>query len=370
MTAARPFRELFATAMVIIAVWAVVALFSSSERYRRHIDTRGLPEGQNVAFEAGKMPDGLWSFLTAHELMVGLLWATFTPAIIFIAERLPLVRPFRWRNSVAVLAVTPVISVCRAAFGGAVLYLAEGGRSRDELFDFMLFSVDVRFHRNVLVTLVVFGVYNLLVVHRAAAASERRVLAAREQLANEQLQRLRGALQPRFFFGALSAIKAQMAGSPLLADRMIVQFGAVLRKMLELEERADVSLGEELAVVQQSLGLEAMRTCGRFTWQIAADESILAARVPPLVLHTLVASGVMREGADRGKLEIEAWQSGETLAVSIRFEDASRSAGPAALEAARARLGRLFADHASLEESAGAVLVRMPFVADSPSFQT
>jgi LytS/YehU family sensor histidine kinase len=212
----------------------------------------------------------------------------------------------------------------------------------------------------------VFGVCNLLVVYRAAAASERQVLAAKKELANEQVQRLRGALQPRFFFGALRAIKTQMAASPVVADRMIVQFGAVLRKMLELEERADVSLAEELELVQKCLGLEATRTCGRFTWQIAADESILGARVPPLVLQTIVVCAVMADGADGGKLELEAWQADETLNVSISVDDRRRSAGGAALEAARARLRRLFPDRASLatRTSSGtdAVVLTMPFV--------
>lgn len=365
MTGMRPFRDLFATAMSIVAVWVVVALFNSSESYRGFIVTGHMPEGYRPIAK-GEMPYQLWPLLTYYQLAVGLLWATFTPVIIFIAERLPLVRPFRWRNTVAVLAVTPLIALCRAAFGGAVLYLVEGGRSPDGLLAFVAFSVNARFHRNVLITLVVFGIFNLLVVYRAAAASETEMVAAGRQLANEELQRLRGALQPRFFFGALGAVKRQMAAAPLVADRMLVQFGAVLRKMLELEERADVSLAEELAVVQQCLALEATRTCGRFAWQIAADESILAARVPPLVLHTIVAAGVMVEGADRGKLEIEASQSGETLNVSITFEDTSHFAGCAALETARARLRRLFGDRASLEvrNSSGpeAVVVTMPFI--------
>ena len=347
----RPLRRLFAMAMGIVAVWMVVALFHASEQYRVRIDT-------------GASPYQLWPLLAAYHLLVGVVWAVFTPVIIFIAERLPLVRPFRWRNAVAVVALTPVVALCRAVFGAAVQFLGEGGRDVDALLEFVEFSVGIRFHRNVLVTMMVFGVYNLLVAYRDAAASEQRVLAAKKQLANEQLQRLRGALQPQFFFGALGAIKTQMAASPAVADRMIVQFAAVLRKMLELEERLDVSLAEELELVQKCLALEATRTGGRFTWQIAADESILAARVPPLVLHTIVASAVMVDSAAGGKLELEASQSGETLSVSIRVD--GRSAGGAALEAARARIRRLFADRASLAErtSSGtdAVVLTMPFV--------
>jgi Histidine kinase len=353
VTGTRPLRELFATATIIVAVWIVLALFSSSERYRVFIDT-------------GMMLYELWPLLTYYQLAAGLLWATFTPVILFIAERFPLVKPFRWQNAVAVLAVTPLVSLCRAALGGAVQSLVEGERNLDALLGFVAYSVGVRFHRNVLVTLAVFGVCNLLLAHRAAAASERQVLAARKELANEEVQRLRGAIQPGFFFGVLGAVKAQMTASPVVADRMIVQFGTVLRKMLELEERADVSLAEELDLVERCLALEATRTGGRFAWRVIADESLLAARVPPLVLHTVVASALLAEGADRGQLEIEARRSGEMLEVTVRNDRPNRAAGAAALEAARARLRRLFADRASLETSTAprpeAVVLTMPFV--------
>ncbi|HEY0158349.1 MAG TPA: histidine kinase [Thermoanaerobaculia bacterium] len=369
MTRRRPFRELFATAITIVAVWFVVALLQSSARYRVAIDMGRMP-GVGFSFDEEEAPYQLWQLLTYFELTSGLLWATLTPVILYVAERLPLRRPFRWRNVVGVLAVTPLLASCRAVSAGAVQRLAAGGRHPGELLDFLLRSIHVRFHDSVLVTLVVFGVYNLLLAYRAAAASDRQLLEAKKQLANDELQRLRAGVQPRFFFGALREVKAQMRQSPVVADQMIVQLAAVLRRMLELEQHADVSLAEEFDLVDRCLRLEETRTGGRFEWNIAADESLLGARVPPLVLHTIVVPAVMVDGAGRGKLEIDTCRKGDELSVSITVGDPARLAGDEALEVTRARLTRRFGEHASsvarTPSGIPTVVVTMPFVGLEP----
>lgn len=361
MTSPRRFRELFTTAMMIVAAWMVFGLFTAVERHRVDL---GSMAGQSP--EARRQIPALWEILTIYEPPTSLLWAALTPVILYFAERLPLVRPFRWLNVLGVLAVTPLVASLRAVMAGTVRSFIEGSGNSHEILELVRQSLYNRFHSYVLITLAVFGVYNLLIASRAAAASDRQLLEAKKQHANDELQRLRGAIQPRFFFGALREVKAQLRESPVVADRMIVQLGAVLRRMLELERHSDVSLFEELDLVERCLRLEATRTAGRFGWRITADDSLGEARVPPLVLHSIVIPAVMVDGADRGMLQIETWRSGQTLSVSITVDDPARCAGDAALEVTRARLTRLFGERASsvtrTSTTQPTVIVTMPLV--------
>lgn len=331
MNRTRSFPQLLGIAALIVLIWTVFAVFNSSEFYRRTVDQDWNPKLS-------------WFLVLCNQLVVSLNWALFTPVIVGIAERFPVVKPFRWRNAAVLLAVTPVLAVVRAAWGGAVLVFFAGDPA-----SLIVYSVIVRWHRNVFLILVIFGVVNLVLVQRAAAAAGRKVLAEKKDRAHAELQRIRAALQPRFLFATLDAVKAQVAKEPEVADSMLVRLGAVLRKMLEFEKREDVSLAEELQLVDHCLGLERARTAGLFTTSVDVDEPLLRARIPPLLLHSIVESAVLARGSRPGRLEIAAWVANGSLRVSVSNDDPHRAPGAAALEAARARLQRTFGDRAGVE---------------------
>src|SRR5690349_728118 len=78
-------RELFGIAMALIAIWLVAGLFTASEFYRRSIAQHGMTEE--------------FIYIMGVQTVSGLIWATFTPVLIAIAERLPLHRPVLVRNA-------------------------------------------------------------------------------------------------------------------------------------------------------------------------------------------------------------------------------------------------------------------------------
>lgn len=332
MNGRRSLADLFRTAAMIVTVWTAFALFTASEI------SRIAPESVIDRDYARAM--------VGVQLVTGLHWATLTPVIIYIAERFPLLKPFRWLNVFVLAAVTPLLAIVRAAFGGLVQEVVEGGH---DIPGFVQKSINIRFHRNVFLVVVIIGVVNMVLAARAAAARERSALTLKKEIANDELQRLRAAMQPRFLFAALDTVKALIASRPLVADRMLVQLGGVLRKMLDFEKRPDVSLAEELDVVDHCVALERTRTGGLFTTRVRVGDELLRARVPPLLLQAVVESAILVESAERGELLVEAWADNGVLTILVRSDDPRRSPGTTALEATRARLQRAFGDRASMD---------------------
>lgn len=355
MNRRRSFPRLLGIAAMIVLIWIVFAVFNSSEFYRRVVE---------LEFHFS------WSEVLINQLIVSMNWALFTPPIMAIAERLPLVKPFRWRNAAALVVMTPMVAIARAAWGGALMTFIEDDTMAQHI-RMITHSIDVRWHRNVFLTMVIIGIVNLVLAQRAVAERERKTLAEKKEVAHAELQRIRAAMQPQFLFATLDAVKAEVARSPLVADRMLVELGAVLRKMLDFEKRKDVSLAEELEIVGHCLVLEKARTAGLFTTTIDVDDSLLRARIPPLLLHSIVQSAVLAEGRHEGHLAISAWARQKSFKLAIRNTDARRAPRIAALEATRARLHRAFAERAHVEVrhdvNATVVVLTMPLETE-PSY--
>ncbi|HEX2123451.1 MAG TPA: histidine kinase [Thermoanaerobaculia bacterium] len=328
-TPPRPLR-LLGVAMLIVAIWVCFAFFNASEFYRRsqavgtvNHDTREV---------------------IAYQLMSSLNWAVFTPFLIFMAERLPLRRPHRLRNAALILAAAPVLAVIRAALGAWVL---EFGEHQWISWGFAQHSIQIRFERNIFLILLIVGITNLVLTQRATAARERHGLALKAAVANAELVQLRAAMQPRFMFATLDAIAARVANRPSIADRMLVHLGHLLRTMLEFGKRGDVSLAEELEVIDRYFEIEKTRTDGRFTTRVDVDEDVLAARVPPLLLHAVVESAMLRAG-DASRIEIRGRAEGDLLRLEISNSDPGGIPPQGAVEETRARLRHAFADRTSI----------------------
>jgi hypothetical protein len=332
--------------MITLALWLMFALFSSSELYRRGVDTGNLVQ--------------LWSDVLLFQLSSAFLWAAFTPIVISIAERLPLIGPRRLRNTLLMLAVTPSLSVLRAVLGALAIELSEG---RPPTLAFALLCVNIRFHRYTFLILVIVGLTNLLLAQRAAAARERAALALKRELANAEVQRLRAELQPRFLFATLDAVAAHLTTRPSAADRMLVQLGDLLRMVAELEKRGEVSLAEDLDVLDEYFEMEKTRSEGRFTSRVDVEEHLLDARVPPLLLHGLIGASLPESPPARVEIEGREWNG--MLRLDVRLDGAL---GTTALYATRARLQQMFGDRASivLQDDAGGPVTRLTMPLELP----
>ncbi|HYI12144.1 MAG TPA: histidine kinase [Thermoanaerobaculia bacterium] len=339
--------ELARMAMLIIGVWVIFAFFNASEFYRR---SRAM--GADVQ----------WGDIIRFQLASSMIWAVFTPFVAAIAERLPVRGRDWWRNLFALAALAPLLAVIRAVVGGAWGELAEG---KTPSLAFLELSVAVRFHRNVFLIVVIIGITNILLAYRRAVIRERDAFALQAAVTNSALARLRARMLPRVMFDTLRATADRVEDDPVRAERMIVGLSDLLRGTLDLDRRSDVTLAEELEHIDRYLDLEKARWEGRLVTRIDVEEALLAARVPPLVLHTLVEHALAGDVTPGERsLEIRGRGVDGRLSIEIRREGDPEPASAPPLGETRDRLEQLLAAQFSLdrrrEGSADVVALELP----------
>jgi two-component system LytT family sensor kinase len=184
---------------------------------------------------------------------------------------------------------------------------------------------------------------------------ERAVRAERLQtrLAEAQFQALQRQLQPHFLFNTLHTISSLMRSDVDAADMMIDRLSELLRMSLRAQAQ-EVTVRQELDILQSYLGIEQTRFRDRLSVVIAVDPDLLDARVPHLLLQPLVENAVRHGIAPRarpGRIEIRAARRGDRLDLDVT--DTGDGAPPDRLHAlndgvglsnTRARLKHLYGD--------------------------
>jgi two-component system LytT family sensor kinase len=184
-------------------------------------------------------------------------------------------------------------------------------------------------------------------------AEERAVSAERLQtrLAEAQLQALQRQLQPHFLFNTLHTISGLMRSDVEAADLMIDRLSDLLRMSLRSSAQ-EVSVKQELDILQSYLAIEETRFRDRLSVRIDIDPDVMDARVPHLLLQPLVENAVRHGIAPRarpGRIDLRVCRSGGHLQLEV--QDSGDGLAPDKLLAlndgvglgnTRARLGHLY----------------------------
>jgi two-component system LytT family sensor kinase len=153
--------------------------------------------------------------------------------------------------------------------------------------------------------------------------SERRAVDSAQletRLVEAQLQALQRQLHPHFLFNTLNAIAGLMRTDVDAADRMMDRLGDLLRMTLNTSNIQEVSLKEELEVLQKYLDIEQVRLGDRMIVNIDIDPDTLDAQLPNFLLQPLVENAVRHGIAPRvepGRLGISASRQANRLSIEI-----------------------------------------------------
>jgi hypothetical protein len=184
---------------------------------------------------------------------------------------------------------------------------------------------------------------------------ERRRRAALKLVAREaQLRALRGQLNPHFLFNSLNSLRSLISENPRAAASMVTGLSEILRYSLTADRKDTVPLSDEMAVIDEYLDLEHARFEERLHVEKVIDPEALVARVPPMLVQTLVENAVKHGIAPLprgGLVRLEARVIGGRVEIVVtnpgRFEPAVDDAG-FGLRNARERLRLLYGEQASL----------------------
>ena len=285
---------------------------------------------------------GNWALTFRRSLSEWWLWALLTPAVAWLARRYPLHGRGRWRHLALHVVIAVIVAFAKTLADRAVFAWLTGFRT------YILLST-AALHFTIYFAIVA-AAHGFEYYRRSR---EREQLEAR--LAETRLQLLSMQLQPHFLFNTLNTIAELVHDDPEAADRMIAGLSELLRKTLDLGDVQEVTLDEELRVLDLYLDIQRIRFGERLQVLLDAPADARAARVPPLLLQPLVENSIRHGLAARtsaGRIEIRARCAHHRLMIDIVDDgepiaaEARRGVG---LNNVRARLEALYGDSFSLE---------------------
>ena len=180
-------------------------------------------------------------------------------------------------------------------------------------------------HFNLLIYWVIVAVSNAFDYYRKYRERELRASELEKGLAQAKLQALQMQLNPHFLFNTLHSISSLMHKDVEAADRMIARLSDLLRAALDSASTQEVSLGEELKMLELYLSIEQIRFGSRLTVKMNIASEALGAQVPSLILQPLVENAI-RHGieprARPGCIELQACRHDGSLSLVVSDDGA------------------------------------------------
>jgi signal transduction histidine kinase len=320
---------------------------------------------------------------TARLLVLNLVYwyipALLAPIIMAFALRHPIDR-VRWPPQLAMhLAAALLYSIVHTTVMMAVRTLLLIGQELPPDFpgwrNYTLLSYLTQLDWLLMTYLFLIGVAYALAYRRE---SETRALNAAQletRLVEAQLQALQRQLHPHFLFNTLNTVSGLIRTDPDAADTMIDRLGDLLRMTLNKSGVQEVSLKEELDVLEKYVEIERTRFGNRLTIDMRVQSEALDAQVPSLVLQPLVENAI-RHGiaphARPGRITVSAERDDGELVLQVldngnglppdRLMALNRGVG---LDNTRARLTHLYRNRFQFTfsnlDQGFRVLIRIPF---------
>lgn len=198
--------------------------------------------------------------------------------------------------------------------------------------------------------------------YRRVQERDRRALELTASLSKAKLESLRLQMQPHFLFNTLNAISTLVHRSPEMADEMIANLSDLLRLSLEVRDQ-EVPLSRELELLDAYLAIEKTRLGERLQVKREITPDALQARLPTLVLQTLVENAI-RHGIEPkeegGTVTVTALVDGKTLRVSVEDDGIGLTGAGPATENRGIGLANTESRLAELYGEAGSLVMRAP----------
>jgi hypothetical protein len=167
-----------------------------------------------------------------------------------------------------------------------------------------------------------------LQLQQQRAAAERREAELRETAARAELQALHAQVQPHFLFNALNALSYLTETDPPAAQRFTERLADMLRYTIEAGRRPAALLSEEIAFVEDYLGVAGERYESDLSFEYRGAPELLSTAVPPLLLQPLVENS-LKHGCTPGleSLHLALDVKRENGFVTLEFRDDGRING-------------------------------------------
>jgi hypothetical protein len=270
-----------------------------------------------------------WAAPALVELFYWIPWLLLAPLLLWLARRFPLT-PEEWRRNVPIQLVL--------GLGFAAIEAAGSAAAEMVALRWVLGATPDRPGSTLAVYTVIalwkywvfLGIANG--VSAARRSRERATHAAQleSQLTTARLQALEARLHPHFLFNALHSASMLALVDPDAASRLLAKLAELIRGTVHGDQAAEVTLGQELALVDRYLDIERIRFPDRLRVALAVEPEAWDARVPNLLLQPLVENAI-RHGiapvSTAGRLTIRGRRVGPELVVEVEDDGPGPPAG-------------------------------------------
>lgn len=287
------------------------------------------------------------SYLLRTEMAKAALWIPFTMFLLWWVARHPIergatLRPIGWL-ALAVAGIIVMRALCVAAFNPWI-----GWHEQLPSWPALLRT---SFLSNLLTAWMIIGVAHALLFAQRDRLRQRQNAELHSQLSQARFEALSARLDPHFLFNALHSISEVMHRDVVAADRMVVGLGGLLRQSIDGGATQQTTLGEQIELIEDYVGIEQVRLGQRLRFHLDVDESLGSAVVPRLLLQPLVENAIRYAVAARmapGSIRLTARSHGNRLLLEV-CDDGTGEAAAApghgvGLASARARLQCLYGD--------------------------
>jgi LytS/YehU family sensor histidine kinase len=287
------------------------------------------------------------SDLLRTEMAKAALWIPFTMFLLWWVARHPIergntLRPIGWLT-LAVAGIIVMRALCVAAFNPWI-----GWHEQLPSWPALLRT---SFLSNLLTAWMIIGVAHALWFAQRDRLRQRQNAELHSQLSQARFEALSARLDPHFLFNALHSISEVMHRDVAAADRMVVGLGGLLRQSIDGGATQQTTLGEQIELIEDYVGIEQVRLGQRLRFYLDVDESLGSAVVPRLLLQPLVENAIRYAVAARmapGSIRVTARSHENRLLLEVcddgSGEPAAAPGHGVGLASARARLQCLYGD--------------------------
>lgn len=302
----------------------------------------------------GDRPDfGMFTYLR-WSMIQWYTWAALAPWVFRLAERHPVRAPFRLRALGAQVTASLGVTFVAMVIGAIASTVFEPSGFGQQLWYFLA----QHFATGLLTYWALFAIHQAIHFHAEKARREVEASRLATELAQSRLLALKSQLQPHFLFNTLHAIITLLDEDKVSAEDMLLRLSELLRAFLEDYDGQEISLRQELTLIELYMGIQRTRFKDRLTTQIYIAPDTLDCAVPSLILQPIVENAIrhgigQRVGSDN--IEIESRREGDLLCIDVRNGNSTLAAGPSAsaghgigLSNTRLRLKELYGETADV----------------------
>ena len=344
--------------MIVSAAWIVPAVFAVINRIAQARLQRWEPATlRELLFEFGDW--FLYAFLTPLVFVISKRWSLTRPHLVrraLLHFFFSLLFCVAWATGGQVLRLilirlfAPDIYHNAMQHGAAMFWLRFGIEWLGWIFTTLPFGVAVY--------LCVVGIEHATRYFIDAREREVQVARLSEQLSGARFAALQAQLNPHFLFNTLNTITVLVRDDDRQGAVSIIEhLSELLRRTLTRHQANEVTLGEELDLVQQYVAIEQARFSDRLRPEFRIPESLMSAAVPSFGLQHLVENAIrhgIAKHTDAGLLLVTATRSDDVLEINVIDDgvgiDPSAPVPPGhGIDNTRERLRALYGARASLE---------------------